>query len=135
MQSGLQGKFTTNYVCALAVLNGYLDRACFTDAKVREPKVLEAMSKVNAILDETIPERGEYCPVTILLTDGQKVQYTATIQKGHCKNPLTEAEVLEKFRSNVTVRIPKDQGEKIIACVRRLETLDNVRELTKLLAA
>lgn len=135
VQSGLQGKFTTNYVCALAALNGRLDRACFTDAKVREPKVLEAMNKVNAIVDETIPERGEYCPVTIELTDGRKFQYTATIQKGHCKNPLSEDEVLEKFRSNVTVRISQDQGEKIIACVRRLETLDNLRDLTKLLVA
>lgn len=135
VQSGLQGKFTTNYVCAVAVLNGRLDRACFTDAKVREPEVQEAMNKVNVIMDETIPERGEYCPVTIELTDGRKLQYTATIQKGHAKNPLTEDEVLEKFRSNVTVRISKDQGEKIIACVRSLETLDNVRDLTKLLVA
>jgi 2-methylcitrate dehydratase PrpD len=135
VQSGLQGKFTTNYVCALAVLYGRLDRACFTDAKVREPKVLEAMSKVNVILDETIPERGEYCPVTIELTDGRKFQHTATIQKGHCKNPLTEDEVLDKFRSNVTVKISKEQGEAIAACVRRLETLDDVRELTKLLVA
>ena len=93
------------------------------------------MSKVKVIVDETIPERGEYCPVTIELTDGSKVQYTATIQKGHAKNPLTEDEVLEKFRSNVTVRMSKEQGEEIAACVRRLETLDNVRELTKLLVA
>jgi len=135
VQSGLQGKFTTNYVCALAVLYGRLDRACFTDDKVREPKVLEAMSKVNVILDETIPERGEYCPVTIELTDGRKFQHTATIQKGHCKNPLTEDEVLDKFRSNVTVKISKEQGEEIAACVRRLETLADVRELTKLLVA
>ena len=132
VQSGLQGKFTTNYVCAVAVLNGKLDRASFTDAKIKEPKVREAMNKVNVIRDETIPERGEYCPVTIELTDGRKVQYTATIQKGHAKNPLTEDEVLEKFRSNITVMIPKEQGEEIIACVRSLETLGNLRELTKL---
>jgi 2-methylcitrate dehydratase PrpD len=135
VQSGLQGKFTTNYVCALAVLNGRLERASFTDAKVGEPKVQEAMSKVKVIMDETIPERGEYCPVTIELKDGRKVQYTASIQKGHAKNPLTEDEVLEKFRSNITVMIAKEQGEEIIACVRSLETLGNVRELTKLLVS
>ena len=135
VQSGLQGKFTTNFVCAMAVLNGRLDRASFTDAKVKEPKVLEAMSKVNVIMDEAIPERGEYCPVTIELKDGRKFEYTATIQKGHAKNPLTEDEVLEKFRSNITVMIAKEQGEEIIARVRSLETLGNVRELTKLLVA
>ena len=133
VQSGLQSKFTTNYVCAVAVLNGRLDRASFTDAKVREPEVQEAMSKVKVFVDETIPERGEYCPVTIELTDGSKVQYTATIQKGHAKNPLTEAEVLDKFRNNITVTITKERGEEIIACVRSLETLGNLRELTKLM--
>jgi 2-methylcitrate dehydratase PrpD len=133
VQSGLQGKFTTNYVCALAVLNGRLDRESFSDAKVKEPKVAEAMSKVNAILDETIPERGEYCPVTIALKDGRKFAHTATIQKGHAKNPLTEDEVLEKLRSNVVERISRERGEEIIARVRSLETLGNVRELTKLM--
>ena len=134
VQSGLQGKFTINYVCAIAVLDGRLERESFADAKARDPKVQEALGKVNVIVDEAIPEKGEYCPVMIELKDGRKFQYTATIQKGHTKNPLTEDEVLEKFRSNVKDMIPKERGEEIIACVRSLETLSNVRELTKLLA-
>ena len=134
VQSGLQGKFTINYVCAIAVLDGRLERESFADAKARDPKVQEALGKVNVIVDEAIPEKGEYCPVMIELKDGRKFQYTATIQKGHTKNPLTEDEVLEKFRSNVKDMIPKERGEEIIACVRKLETLSNVRQLTKLLA-
>ena len=133
VQSGLQGKFTTNYVCAVAILDGRLERASFSDAKTREPKVQEAMNKVKVIRDETIPERGEYCPVAIKLKDGRTVQYTATIQKGHAKNPLTEDEVEEKFRSNASVMISQEQAQETIACVRRLEKLGNVRELTKLL--
>ncbi|HWP57628.1 MAG TPA: MmgE/PrpD family protein [Candidatus Acidoferrales bacterium] len=133
VQSGLQAKFTTNYVCAVAILDGRLDRSSFSDAKTREPKVLEAMSKVSVIRDETIPEQGEYCPVAVELKDGRKVQYTATIQRGHAKNPLTEDEVLEKFRSNAAVRIPHGQAEEVIACVRGLEKLASLRELTKLL--
>jgi len=133
VESGLQGKFTTNYVCAVAILDSRLERASFSDAKARDPKVQEAMSKVKVIRDETIPEKGEYCPVAIELKDGRKVQYTATIQKGHAMNPLTEDDVLEKFRSNATVVISKDQGEEVIACVRRLETLSDLKELTKLM--
>jgi 2-methylcitrate dehydratase PrpD len=133
VQSGLQGKFTTNHVCAIAILEGRLDRASFSDAKTREPKVQEAMSKVKVVMDETIPEQGEYCPVAIELRNGTKFQYAATVQKGHAKNPLTEDEVVEKFRSNSTVVISKQQDEEIIACVRGLGKLSNVRELTKLM--
>ncbi|MGH7845804.1 MAG: MmgE/PrpD family protein [Candidatus Binatia bacterium] len=133
VQSGLQGKFTTNYVCAIAILEGRLERASFSDAKTREPKVQEAMNKIKVIRDETIPEQGEYCPVAVTLKDGRKVQYTATIQKGHAKNPLTDEEVTEKFRSNAAVMVSQGRAEEIIACVRSLEQLGNVRELTKLL--
>jgi 2-methylcitrate dehydratase PrpD len=71
--------------------------------------------------------------VTINLRDGRTVQYTATIQRGHAKNPLTENEVEEKFRSNATVMISQERAEETIACVRNLENLANVGELTKLL--
>jgi 2-methylcitrate dehydratase PrpD len=133
VRSGLQGKFTTNYVCAVAILDGRLDRASFSDAKAQDPKVQEAMNKVRVVRDEAIPEKGEYCPVTMKLKDGRTVQYTATIQKGHAKNPLTEDEVKEKFRSNASVMLSQNQTEEIIACVRGLEKLGNVRELTKLM--
>jgi hypothetical protein len=86
------------------------------------------------VVDESIPEKGEYCPVTIEMNDGRKFQYTATIQKGHAKNPLTEEEVLAKFGDNVKERVSKERGEELIACVRGLDTLTSVRELTKLLA-
>jgi 2-methylcitrate dehydratase PrpD len=133
VQSGLQGKFTTNYVCAVAILDGRLERASFSDAKTRDPKVQAAMNKVRVIRDEAIPEKGEYCPVTMKLKDGRTVQYTATIQKGHAKNPLTEDEVEAKFRSNASVMLSQNQLEQTIARVRSLEKLGNLRELTQLL--
>ena len=134
VQSGLQGKFTINYVCAVALLDGRLERASFYDAKAKDPSVQEIFKKVKVIVDESIPEKGEFCPVTIELMDGRRVQYTATIQKGHAKNPLTEEEVLAKFRDNVKEVISRERGNNIIACVRSLETVSNVNELTRLLA-
>ena len=48
---------------------------------------------------------------------------------------LTEDEVLGKFRSNIKGMISKERGEELIAYVRSLETLSNVRDLTNLLVA
>jgi 2-methylcitrate dehydratase PrpD len=133
VQSGLQGKFTINYVCAVALLDGRLEKASFHDAKAKDPKVHETFNKIKVVVDESIPEKGEYCPITIELNDGRRFQYTATIQKGHAKNPLTEDEVLGKFRDNVKETIPPEKAQEIIACVDKLEEIANVRELTKLL--
>jgi 2-methylcitrate dehydratase PrpD len=134
VQSGLQGKFTINYVCAVAMLDGRLQRESFYDAKAKDPRVQEAFNKVEVIVDETIPEKGEYCPITIELKDGRRFQYTATIQKGHAKNPLTETEVVEKFRDNTKDKLSRERSDDIIACVCKLDDLNDVRELTSLLA-
>ncbi|HWP57943.1 MAG TPA: MmgE/PrpD family protein [Candidatus Acidoferrales bacterium] len=135
VETGLQGKFTINYVAAVALLDGRLERASFYDAKVKDPKVQETFKKVRVVVDETIPVKGEYCPVTIALKDGRKFEYTATMQKGHAKNPLTEEEVLTKFRDNAKEKLSEERADKIIACVRSLESVGDVRELTALLAA
>ena len=70
VKTGLRGKFAINYVVAMCILDGKLELATFTDEKVNQPQVQEAFSKVQVICDETIPEPGPYCPVTVELKNG-----------------------------------------------------------------
>ena len=55
VKTGLRGKFAVNYVVALALLDGTLEIATFTDEKVNRPEVQEALRKVSVIVDESIP--------------------------------------------------------------------------------
>jgi len=135
VRTGLQGKFAINYVSAIAILEGKLEKESFTDAKVNEPVTQEALGKIEVLVDPNIPEEGEFCPVTIELNDGTKVSYTATIAKGHPDNPLSEEEVFDKFRSNVKSVLSHERSEALIASVSHLETLRDVHELTELLRA
>ncbi len=134
VKTGLRGKFAINYVVALAFLDGKLAIDTFTDAKANEPEVQDALGKVQVIVDETIPEPGPYCPVSVELKDGSRFTYTARIAKGHPENPMTEAEVLDKFRSNAKQALSPQTSEAVIAKMRNLETVENVRELVALLA-
>lgn len=133
IKTGLRGKFAINYVVALCILDGKLEIQTFTDAKVNQPQVQDALRKVQVIIDENIPEPGTYCPVSVELKDGTRYTHTATIAKGHPQNPMTENEVLDKFRNNVRIVIPAHQSEVIIRTVNSLEKLANVRELADLL--
>jgi 2-methylcitrate dehydratase PrpD len=133
VKTGLRGKFAINYVVALAFLDGKLAIDTFTDAKANEPQVQEALSKVQVIVDETIPEPGPYCPVSVELKDGTRLTYTAKIAKGHPENPMTEEEVLDKFRSNVKTVISEKQTAELIHDVQHFETIGNVRQLIELL--
>jgi hypothetical protein len=47
---------------------------------------------------------------------------------------MTEAEVLDKFRSNAKQALSPQTSEAVIAKMRNLETVENVRELVALLA-
>jgi 2-methylcitrate dehydratase PrpD len=133
VKTGLGGKFAINYVVALCILDGKLEIETFTDAKANDPQVQQALSKVHVIVDKTIPEPGPYCPVTVELKDGTRFAYTARIAKGHPENPMTENEVLDKFRSNAKSVISEKQSKELIATILKLETVDNVRALVNLL--
>jgi 2-methylcitrate dehydratase PrpD len=131
--SGLQGKFAINYVVALCVLDGRLQISTFTDDKVNEPQVKEALGKVDVVSDETIPEPGKYCPVSVELNDGTVLSHTARVAKGHPQNPLSLDEVLNKFRGNVREVLSPPRCEELIARTLKLEELEDVRALVPLL--
>jgi len=132
VKTGLRGKFAINYVVALCLLDGKLELATFTDEKVNQAKVQQALGKVKVICDDSIPEPGPYCPVSVDLKSGARHSFTARIAKGDPRNPMTETEVIEKFRSNAKLAISENQAENLGAAVRNLETLPTVKELAGL---
>jgi 2-methylcitrate dehydratase PrpD len=71
--------------------------------------------------------------VTVERKDGTRFRYTAKIAKGHPENPMSEEEVLEKFRSNARNVISADSSEALIAALENLDTLQNVKTLIDLL--
>ncbi len=135
VKTGLRGKFAINYVVAMAFLDGKLEIATFTDEYVNQPQVQDAFSKVKVIVDESIPEPGPYCPVSVELKNGTRHSYTAKIAKGDPRNPMTEAEVMGKFRGNAITAISDKQTEAVIDAVNRLEAVDNIKTIVELLTA
>jgi len=133
VKTGLRGKFAVNYVVAMCVLDGKLELATFTDEKVNEPKVQEALGKVQVICDEAIPEPGPYCPVSVELNSGTRHSFTARVAKGDPRNPMTENEVIEKFRGNAKLIISETEAAKLTSLVRNLEGVDDLRSLVGLL--
>jgi 2-methylcitrate dehydratase PrpD len=133
VKTGLRGKFAINYVVAMCILDGKLELATFTDERVNQPQVQEALSKVQVICDESIPEPGPYCPVSVELKNGTKLSYTATVAKGDPRNPMSEDEVTEKFRGNAKLAIAEQQTEAVISAVKQLESADKVKSIVELL--
>lgn len=66
---------------------------------------------------------------------GKKFVIEVEEPRGGPDNPPTESELLEKFKNNVRYSVMKrDKTEPVIETLLRLDKLDNVRELTRLLS-
>jgi len=133
VKTGLRGKFAINYVVAMCILDGKLELATFTDERVNQSQVQEAFSKVRVNSDESIPEPGPYCPVSVELKNGTKLSYTAKVAKGDPRNPMSEDEVTEKFRGNAKLAIAEKQAEALISEVKQLESVEKVKSIVALL--
>jgi 2-methylcitrate dehydratase PrpD len=137
-ETPLQGKFSMPYCVSVALLDGGVGFAQFTDERVGRADVQALMPRVRMVVhpDQTtrdcLPTR--FSEVTIALRDGRRLRRRVHQAKGQPGNPLTDAELTAKFRDCAARALPADRAESILTAVQRLETLPDVNALTTLLS-
>ena len=73
--------------------------------------------------------------IDVHLTNGRILSGRADFGKGSPANPMSDAELADKFRECAAWgRLPKASAERIVRMVFDLEKLKSVRELTRILA-
>jgi aconitate decarboxylase len=136
-ETGLSGKFSLQYTMARALLDGRVGIDTFTDAKVKEPAVLDLLGKVTLRMDPAIPARFDqmYVEASAELADGRVVHTRCNGPRGIWGTPpISEDDHLVKVRDCLGRVMPEAKGEELIALARGIETLDSdgVRELLRL---
>ena len=64
--------------------------------------------------------------------DGSRLRHEAAHASGTIGNPMSDETIEAKFLANAAPVIGAEWGREIAACVRRLETLADVRRLVSL---
>ena len=111
----------------------HFDEPTLSDPRVREtlPKVrVTASDEADALWPEAM-----LTALTLRTDDGAETQATVTYNKGHWKNPMSEAEVEEKFWRLAEGVLPQANGEALLDAVRRLDTLDSVGPIVEAMRA
>ncbi len=138
LTSVVSAQISHPYVCAVTVLEGNAFVDQFTEAKLRDPRILDLARKVEVVADEEIenlPRALRYTvKIDVELSDGRTYHTTETYPKGHPQNPFTREELLWKFRT-LGGKVMADEGrlDAIVHAVEHLEELDNITELVDLL--
>ena len=106
--TGLHGKFSAPYAVIASLADGRIDLASFTDDAVRRPQVQSRLADVTVVEDtrDTVVPGSDLGrePVTVTLTlrDGLRLEHTVLPSPGSPDDPLTLAQLRQKWVDCVT---------------------------------
>jgi 2-methylcitrate dehydratase len=123
------------YCTAVALADGEVTEKQFESERFTESKLLELVANTRVHRDTALTARypnGIPNRLTVTLKDGRKLVREVEFPRGHAHNPMTDAEVEDKFRRMVEPRYGKARADEIIAKCWQLENLKSVKELVGL---
>src|SRR5205823_9198546 len=128
---GLEGKFSIYHCAAVGYIDGTARVRQFTDEAVRRPEVVALRSKVEAQTDDTLPTSA--ARVQITGRDGGQWEEFVEAATGTPGNPMSDADLVEKFLDLVADRFTAIQAKRIADQALAADELADVRKLMELL--
>jgi 2-methylcitrate dehydratase PrpD len=135
-QSGLDGKFSVQYVLARALMHGIVSLEHFSDAAVRDESARALMAKVNAQADDSLGRSAEdhfYARVRVTDAAGETHEHFVDRPLGRDRDhPLPTGTLEAKFRDCARRALDEASTEEVL---RLCSTLDELADVGDVLAA
>lgn len=130
-----QATFCTPLGILSTIINGR--RPMPTDLlQMNDPLIVEMMDKVrfiNPLSDIRLIREPSSTIIEIYTTNGEKYVNQVVNQKGMPQDPVTDEELINKFRQLTKPIIGEDHSGKILETVLNLDKVKDINEFTKLL--
>ena len=114
------------YAAAVVLMYGTIDDNYYEPPYRTDPRLLDLVGKVKCIPSaEADQHEAEYnlCDFEIVLKSGARKTERVLYQRGHWKNPMTDAELDAKFRSLAGRSLAKPKVDALLRQLRALETM------------
>ena len=122
--NGYAAKFATPYILATGFVKGSVGLGDFTQDAVRDPAVLALAAKARYVIDPDNPyPNGFTGHIRAFMTDGQVFEERQPHFRGGANEPLTRADIEEKFALNA--RHGGWDDKRSAAALKLLATLYN----------
>lgn len=136
-RSGLEAKFSVQYVLARALVQGRLSLADFTDTAVHEAPIRALMGRIVAEPHpEAVMESTEhfFAEVTVTLADGAELMARVERPLGRDRaHPLPEGALEAKFVDCATPALGAEPAQALLARLKVLHAEPDIRALAPLL--
>ena len=129
-------KFNLQYVVAASLANGVPKLATFEPEAIKDERVKALAKMVSVSLDPEFADAIEDYPtrVAVTLKDGRTVERMVVYASGSAKNPMSPAQMREKFFDCAAhAGVERPVAEKIAATLDRLGEQASLNELWPLL--
>jgi 2-methylcitrate dehydratase PrpD len=121
--------FNIRYTVATALLRRSVKPEHFTEKHIKDPAVKTITDRIKLV---ELPKSGFYgVRLTIKMQDGMKFSEASDIPLGDPGNPLSKDQLLAKYWTNVNFSrsISRENAQKALDVLEKLETLNKVRDL------
>ena len=111
-------QFSVPFLVATAICRGRVGLAEIEGDTLRDPEILELAEKVACEPDPDSPYPQSYSgEVSITLSDGRTLQHREQVNRGASSRPLSNGEIVEKFRTNAAASVSKARAEEVESLV------------------
>ena len=129
-RTGLEGKFSVTFACAIALLDGRAGEAEFSDTAVHRADVRALMARIEVVPDPEVPHTQ--AGATALTVDGESVDTWVDHARGTPGNRLTDDELKEKFHGLADNVIGRERAERLADAAFSLKTTGGVEAMLEL---
>jgi 2-methylcitrate dehydratase len=123
------------YAAGLVLMYGKIEPEYYEDPYLHDPRLLALVSLVK-ILPSEEADRTEQefnlCELEVVLKSGARKTVRVEYHRGHFKNPMTDAEMEEKFRLLAQKHLAADRVDNLL---RLLWGVENLPQVSALIAA
>ena len=123
------------YTAGVALMYGVIDIKYFDDPYLHDSALLALVAKIKCTVSEEANGRepeAMLCDMDVVLKDGRREAIRVEYHRGHPKNPMSDAEIEEKFRSLAGEQMPKAQLDALLQQLWSLDRLTEMKPLFKL---
>lgn len=121
------------YLTAIAILDRQIGPDQFAREKYEDPRVRELIDKIVLQGDPSLDRVRPAGISEIITKEGKRFQCRVDYPRGHARNPMTEEEIVEKFKSMASRYMRGKQMDQIVDVVFALDKLEDVGVLNRLM--
>ena len=124
-----EGKFSVYHSAAGAIIHGAAGEAEYSDAVVRDARIMSLRDKVTAVADSSVHE--DQTQVSIKLKNGKTLEKYIEHAVGSVGNPMSDADLEAKFRALADGMLSKTETDKLIRLCWDIGKLKDAGEVAR----